>query len=137
MASAKDKDIASMVLELVNHEDSHARSMFGGLGLYIDSAMFGLIADGDVYFKTDDENRDSFTKRDLPPFTFQKGSKPVTTSYYLLPETALDSTPAMTQWFGPSLEAAQRAAAKRKQKSGKSSRVRTKTKLAKKATTRK
>ena len=36
----------------------NARKMFGGVGLYRDSKMFGLIADDVAYLKVDESNRE-------------------------------------------------------------------------------
>lgn len=127
MSSENDRNLAVLVLDLIDEPMGHSRAMFGGIGLYVDTAMFGLIADGEVYFKVDDENRRGYIDHELQPFTYTTAAKQVTMSYYGLPESALDSSEQMTKWFGPSLAAARRAAQKRarqklrkKKRSGKS-----------------
>lgn len=37
-----------------------ARRMFGGVGLYRDEKVFGLVADNVLYLKVDETNRDRF-----------------------------------------------------------------------------
>ena len=37
-----------------------SRRMFGGAGIYRDGTMFGLIADDELYLRTDDINRPDF-----------------------------------------------------------------------------
>lgn len=120
MSSAKERDLAALVLDLIDNPAGHSKAMFGGIGLYVDTAMFGLIADGEVYFKTDDHNKNQFIENELQPFVFTTSVRKVTMSYYSLPETALDSSAEMAIWYEPSLAAARRAATKRnKQKSRK------------------
>ena len=34
-----------------------ARAMFGGFGIYKDGVMFGIVVDGELYFKVDDTNK--------------------------------------------------------------------------------
>ncbi|MFQ5709151.1 MAG: TfoX/Sxy family protein [bacterium] len=42
--------------------------MFGGYGLFRHSLMFGLIANGSLYLKTDSVNRSEFESLGLNPF---------------------------------------------------------------------
>ena len=114
MASNNDQNLAGLVLDLVDNEDAHWKSMFGGIGLYVNQAMFGLIADGEVYFKTDAENQNSYINADLEPFTFVTSTRTTTMSYYRIPTNSLDSAKEMTDWFLPALAAANRAFALRK-----------------------
>ena len=45
-----------------------ARAMFGGFGLYMEDGFFGLIADGIVYFRADDETRPHYESRGMTAF---------------------------------------------------------------------
>ena len=45
-----------------------ARRMFGGYGIYHDALMFGLVADDEIYLKTDEKSVRTFTELGLPPF---------------------------------------------------------------------
>jgi len=81
------------------------RRMFGGAGLYRDGQMFGLIADGVVYLKVDDSNRDEFVKAGSSPFQPYPGKgKPTVMSYYELPAVVLENPPELAQWAQRSLE---------------------------------
>jgi DNA transformation protein len=80
-----------------------ARRMFGGAGLYAGAVMFGLVDDGRIYLKTD-----AALQRDLQAagatswiYTERKGLKagvPQETSYWSLPESALDDPEEACAW---------------------------------------
>lgn len=80
-----------------------ARRMFGGAGLYAGGVMFGLIDDEVIYLKVDDA-----LKADLAAagsrswiYTERKGPKagiPQETSYWSLPESALDDPDEACAW---------------------------------------
>lgn len=93
------------------------KRMFGGVGLFLEDLMFGLIAGNTLYLKADDENRPDFIARDLQPFTYQKQGKDFSLSYYQAPEEALEELEVMTQWASAAYGAALRAA---RNKAGKS-----------------
>jgi len=88
-----------------------ARRMFGGAGLYADGVMFGLIDDDVIYLKVDEA-----LKADLAGagarswiYTERKGPKagiPQETSYWSLPESALDDPEEACAWGRRSLTAA-------------------------------
>jgi DNA transformation protein len=91
--------------------------MFGGQGIYRDGLMFGLVAGGEIYLKTDGEAATRFAAAGSAPFSFAREGKSVATSYWRLPEEALDDPDALVRWAEIGFECAQRAgAAKRKPK---------------------
>jgi len=51
-----------------------ARAMFGGYGLYLEGTYFGLIADGHLYFRTNEETRPEYVRRGMA--AFQPASRP-------------------------------------------------------------
>jgi DNA transformation protein len=54
--------------------------------------MFALIADSELYFKTDLETAKYFKSQGLEPFTYQAKGKLITLSYYkILPEIIEDN----------------------------------------------
>ena len=94
-----------------------AKRMFGGYGIFRDGLMFGLVAYGEFYLKTDLENRPDFEAQDLSPFRFEsKNGKVTVTSYYHCPEEALDSPHSMRVWSESALAAAGRSGTKKKRK---------------------
>jgi DNA transformation protein len=87
-----------------------AKAMFGGFGLYCDELFFALVADDVLYIKVDDLNRQRFLTEQLAPFCFaMKDGRSQTMSYYPLPESALESQPAMLDWAKEGIAAALRA----------------------------
>ena len=93
-----------------------ARSMFGGWGLYFGGSMFGLMAERRLYLKTDDITRPAFESAGCEPFVYgsARGGKPLTLSYWTPPPDALDDAHALLPWARRAVEAAQRAAMKKK-----------------------
>lgn len=85
------------------------RKMFGGQALYREGLMFALVADGDLYLKTDQQTSDLFGSVGSIPFTYQGKHKPVTMSYWQVPDIALDDLDEMKYWAELAFEAALRA----------------------------
>lgn len=95
-----------------------SRRMFGGVGIFQDDAMFALIAADQLYFKTDDENRAVFEAAGLGSFVYMTrddGSE-ARINYYEAPGEALDDPEVMLEWARLGVDAALRAAAKKKPK---------------------
>lgn len=86
-----------------------ARRMFGGWGLYLDGRMCGLVADGQLYLKTDASTRPHFEAAGCGPFIYTGQQKPITMSYWSVPEDALESSEAMAPWARRALQAAKPA----------------------------
>lgn len=87
------------------------RAMFGGRGFYIDGLFAALIADGQLFLKTDDVTRERFVAAGCVPFSFlTKAGERTVTGYYRAPEEALESPPLMLPWARLAFEAALRAA---------------------------
>ncbi len=92
-----------------------ARGMFGGWGLYYGGMMFGLIAEGRLYLKTDEATRPAFEAAGCEPFVYDsgKGKAPIAMSYWTPPTDASDDAHALLPWARRAVEAAQRAQAKK------------------------
>ena len=83
--------------------------MFGGIGIFRDGLMFAL-ADGDaVFLKSDDQTRVRFAAAGCRPFLYEKEGRTVETSYWSIPEEALDDPEIMKIWADLALQAAVRA----------------------------
>jgi DNA transformation protein len=87
-----------------------ARRMFGGYGVYHDSVMIALVADGVLYLKTDDETRPQFAAAGCTPCVFESKGKTIEMSYWSAPEDAMESAAAMTPWARLAYAAAVRKA---------------------------
>jgi DNA transformation protein len=79
-----------------------ARKMFGGVGLYRDGKMFGLIANDVAYLKVDDSNRKKFVEAGSSPFK-PYPDKPTTMSYFEVPPDILDDPEELMKWAEQSL----------------------------------
>lgn len=63
------------------------KKMFGGFGLYKNGAIFGIIADNEFYFKTDEAIQGEFEKYGSRPFTYERRGKIIALkSYWLVTE---------------------------------------------------
>ena len=95
-----------------------AKRMFGGGGLYLDGAMFGLVAGDVLYLKADDGNRADFEDAGMAPFTYTNKArkKPVQMSYFETPGDVLEDPEALSAWAGRAWEAARRSGTPKKKK---------------------
>lgn len=86
-----------------------ARAMFGGYGLYLEGRMFGLVAEDELYLKTDREIDCYFDQLSLPHFEYEKKGRRFKMSYRRCPDEALDDAEILAQWVTRSYQAALRA----------------------------
>ncbi|RDZ27760.1 TfoX/Sxy family protein [Lysobacter silvisoli] len=86
------------------------RRMFGGHGLYRDGVFFAVVDDDTLYLKTDELNRARFEAAGCVPFAFPKQGELVVTSYWSVPESALDSADDLRPWLDLAYAAALRKA---------------------------
>lgn len=87
------------------------RAMFGGRGFYVDGLFMALVADGQLFLKTDAHNREQFAAAGCMPFSYAtKDGERVVMGYHRPPEDALESPPLMLPWARLAFEAALRAA---------------------------
>ena len=77
-------------------EDVRARAMFGGFGLYNGSVFFGIVADGRLYFKTDDESRAHYERLGMGPF--RANEKQTLRTYCEVPVDILEDDEALALW---------------------------------------
>ena len=64
--------------------------MFGGQGVYSGELMFALEARGELYLKTDENTRTAFRAAGSHPFVYETNGRPTQTSYWRLPDGAVD-----------------------------------------------
>ncbi len=112
---AKRSEFADFLIELLSPLGSvTVRSMFGGYGVYLHGAMFGLVASDTLYLKADDHNRATFEAAGMSPFIYQGKNKPVAMSYYEVPPDALEDTEILMPWARSAIEAAARTKASKR-----------------------
>ncbi len=88
-----------------------AKAMFGGYGLYKDGTVFGIIAEGELYFKVDEKNLPEYKDRGSRPFTYEgKKRKIITMSYWEVPPDVLEDREQLSDWVDASVAASSRKA---------------------------
>lgn len=93
-----DAELADHVQDLLSDWATvHARRMFGGIGLFREDCMFGLIFDGTLFLKADTEQRARLQCLGSEPFTYKRGDRTVALSYWRIPDTALDDAEELTE----------------------------------------
>jgi DNA transformation protein len=90
---AKDKSFHDYIVHdlLGNIRGITSRAMFGGWAVYQNGLIFGIIVEGELYFKVDDGNRREFEAMESHPFVYEKkDGKQITMSYWLVPEEIME-----------------------------------------------
>ncbi|MGH8076685.1 MAG: TfoX/Sxy family protein [Lysobacter sp.] len=85
-----------------------ARAMFGGHGLYAEGVLIGVVIDDGLYLKVDAQTQALFEAEDCTPYVYTQAAKPLTMSYWSVPDAAMDSPQAMLPWARLAYEAALR-----------------------------
>ncbi|MGE5385653.1 MAG: TfoX/Sxy family protein [Betaproteobacteria bacterium] len=109
LTTPKQRFADYVVEQMAPFGPAQARRMFGGHGLYLDGLMFALIADEQLYFKSDETTRDQFRQRGLRPFTYTAKGREVSLAYYEAPPEVFDEAEAMAHWARQAFECALRA----------------------------
>ncbi len=97
-----------VVEQLQNFGAVSARPMFGGHGLYKSGVMFGLIAEGELFFKVDDENRADFEAKKSEPFVYKAKGREIILSYWYVPEDVMEEAGELCAWAEKAFAAALR-----------------------------
>ncbi len=85
-----------------------SRAMFGGHGIYCDELFIAIVVDDRLYLKVDELTQSTFAAAGSAPFVYQGKDKPVTMSYWSVPDEALESARAMRPWVDMARAAAAR-----------------------------
>lgn len=109
----------SFVVEQLGGERTvQARPMFGGVGLRMGDAFFGLIDDDTLFLKVDDATRPEYERRGCRAFDpFKNGQ--VMRGYYEVPAEVIDDREALTAWRDQSVGVARTSRKRAKPASGK------------------
>ncbi len=91
-----------------------SRRMFGGYGIYYDGLMFGLVADDELFLKTDALNIEEFKSLKLEAFQYKRNGKQIKMSYFKAPEAIYDDPEQANFWASLAFEAALRTSNKKK-----------------------
>ena len=78
-------------MEAVTH-----RAMFGGYGLYCGDVFFGILHQGRLYFKTNDQTRPAYEEAGMQPFS--PSDKQTLKNYYEVPPDVLEDEQQLILW---------------------------------------
>jgi len=91
------------------------RRMFGKTGVFCDALMLGMVRDNTLYFRVDDENRETFKEAQAyPPLNYAKKGGSIDLAFWRAPERLFDEPDELLTWARAALGAAARVAAGRK-----------------------
>jgi DNA transformation protein len=96
--------------------DVSTRRMFGGVGIYAGEAFFALIDDDVLYFKVDDAIEAEYERRGMRRFRPYPDRPEASMGYCEVPADVIEDAEELARWARRSIEAAQRAAVKKKTK---------------------
>lgn len=101
----RDESFKDYVLDLFSDwEGVSSKRMFGGWGVFHDGVIFGIIIDGELYFKVDDTNITDYEKYGSRPFTYLRSKREVSLSYWLVPEEIMEDGERLSEWALMSIE---------------------------------
>ena len=83
-----------------------AKAMFGGHGLYSGDRFFGILFDGRLFFKTNEQSRAVYVARGMEPFTYEMKGRLMTMSYHELPPDVLETAAELVAWAGEAIKVA-------------------------------
>lgn len=92
------------------------KRLFGGKSIYHDGLIIGLVVDGELLLKADEQSAPEFLAAGCKQWAYTKrdSEKSVAMPYWSVPDSALDDRDVLAQWAHLSIAAAQRARSKRK-----------------------
>lgn len=88
------------------------KRMFGGHGLYQANRFFGILMDGRLYFKTDEQTRAAYVEREMSPFIYERARRIVAMRYFEVPPSVLEDRGELVVWAMQSIRAAMPASEK-------------------------
>ena len=93
-----------------------ARPMMGGAMLYLDGAVFALIAHDDLWFKADALSEADWDAAGCDRFTYDAAGATKSMNYRRAPPDVHDDPETMRKWAALAVQAGQRAPIKRKRR---------------------
>src|SRR5213594_2755807 len=83
-----------------------AKAMFGGCGLYQGDRFFGILMEGRLYFKTDEQTRAEYVERGMGPFIYEKARQTMTIHYFEVPPDVLENREHLAAWAKRAIQVA-------------------------------
>jgi DNA transformation protein len=100
-------DLASYVTEQLTFLGRIAnRSIFGGIGIFIDDRLLGIVINGLLYLHTDKSNIDDYLSRGMEQFKPYPNAFDLTTDHHRVPQEVLDDPEQLKSWGERALVAA-------------------------------
>src|SRR5690606_25906755 len=93
------------------------RAIFGGIGIFIDERLLGIVINESLYLHTDKSNIDDYLSRGMEQFKPYPNAFDLTTDHHRVPQEIIDDPQLLKDWGQRSLTAAIEAA-KAKQLAG-------------------
>jgi len=115
MKAGRDPELEELCARLARLGELSARRMFGAVGLYAGDVFFGLIDEGVLYFKVDEETVAAYRARGAGPFRpFKDRPEQAMHGYYEVPEGVLERDEELLEWARNACAASRRRAASKK-----------------------
>jgi DNA transformation protein len=93
------------------------RAIFGGVGIFIDERLLGIVINDRLYLHTDKSNLEDYVSRGMEQFKPYPNAFDLTTDHHRVPEQIVEDAQELKRWGERSLTAAVEAA-KAKQLAG-------------------
>ncbi len=93
------------------------RAIFGGIGIFLDERLLGIVLDERLYLHTDKSNLDDYLSRGMEQFKPYPNAFDLTTDHHRVPQEIIDDPSQLKEWGRRSLVSAIEAA-KAKQLAG-------------------
>ena len=104
--SMRDDSFKDFVLDQLSAlPEVRIRAMFGGHGLYQSDRFFGILMDGRLYLKTDEQSRPAYVERGMRPFIYEKARRTLTLHYFEVPPGVLESREELVAWARRAIQA--------------------------------
>ncbi len=102
---AYSQDYVDYILgQLALFGDVQAKKMFGGIGLFHNGLMFGMIGDDTFRLKVDDSNIGDYESRGMQQFS--SGTKKKGMPYWEVPAEVIEDPETLKDWADRSYQAA-------------------------------
>jgi DNA transformation protein and related proteins len=89
------------------------RSIFGGVGIFIDERLLGIVINDQLYLHTGASNLDDYVSRGMEQFKPYPNAFNLTTDHHRVPNEVIDDQQQLKQWGERALQAAIEAGRKK------------------------
>ena len=86
------------------------KSIFGGIGIFVDERLLGIVMEDKLYLHTDATNLQAYQERGMPQFKPYPNAFDLTTDHHQVPPEIVDDPQQLKHWGEQALAAAIEAA---------------------------